>query len=1030
MAAVLLVAQCVGVQSHAGWQDLEVIQENAQPPHATMMTYPDVASALTMERGRSPWFRLLNGDWKFKWSPSVPERPQTFYRTDYDDADWDTIPVPSNWQIQGYGIPIYTNKKYPFEVDPPRIDPAVNSVGSYRSTFELPEAWAGRRTLIHFAGVNSCMTLWVNGERVGYSEGSRTPAEFDLTPFVKPGKNLLAVEVFRWGDGSYLEDQDFWRLAGIFRDVYFWSRAEAQIRDFKVKAELVNGYEDGKLTVSADLIGAETAQFELRDPEGAAIAHGAVSETKPLVLELPAVQAWSAERPHLYTGLLSLRDGNGFIEVVPVRIGFRTVEIKGRVLHANGVKIKLKGVNRHEIHPDTGHVVDRESMLRDIRLFKENNINAVRTAHYPNDPLWYALCDQYGIWVIDEANVESHGLRDDPERALAKDPAWREAHVDRVRRMVERDKNHPSIILWSYGNEAGIGPNFDACHDYLKAAHPEFLAHYADERREPIRASDVMSRMYGAPDWQFSYDGDMPFMLAEYAHAMGNSTGNMAEYWDENIYLNDHYAGAFVWDWMDQGIRQPVPDAFKDRVGTGPVEETFFAYGGWFEDPHGIYHDGNFCMNGLIAADWTPHPGLFTIKHVHRNIHLQPVDLPAGRFAARSWFDTVNLADVAEGEWFIEADGERMAGGVIPPLDLPARGERGLELPLPQIDPQPGVDYFLTVRFTANGAYSPLVAAGHELARQQFKLPVSDPVVKPRPEGEVILREEGDAVVVTAGGASLRFSRSKGQLVSYQVDGRELLHRGPVAEFWRAATDNDRPPYYPNPAAELWDTASTAMQLESSKVDPDGVLEFVFSYEGIRQTVRYTVQGDGAVEVASAYSLPPAPMGKGNRGRQLRTVYPLRIGMEWGIAPELDHVAWFGRGPLPTYADRAFEPVGRYRGTVDELWVDYSRPQENGNLSDVRWVELTDASGHGLRIQAIDEPLGIGARYYSRATMESVDYSFQMERSPAIHLNIDHRQAGVGGINSWGKEPLEKYKLREQNYRYAYTLSPVWGVQQ
>jgi beta-galactosidase len=549
--------------AYAGWQDLEVIQENAQPPHATMMTYPDTASALTMERGQSPWFRLLNGDWKFKWSPSVPERPAEFYRSDFDDAEWGTIPVPSNWQIEGHGIPIYTNRTYPFVVDPPRIDPAINSVGSYRRTFELPAAWDGRRTLIHFAGVNSAMTLWVNGQRVGYSEGSRTPAEFDITPYVEPGRNVLAVEVFRWGDGSYLEDQDFWRLAGIFRDVYLWSRAEAQIRDFKVKAELVNGYEDGKLTVSADLIGAEVAQFELRDPEGVPVTQGSFSEASPLVLDLPNVKAWSAERPHLYTGLLSLSDGEDVIEVVPVRIGFRTVEIKGRVLYANGVKIKLKGVNRHEIHPDTGQVVDRESMLRDIRMFKENNINAVRTAHYPNDPLWYALCDQYGIWVIDEANVESHGLRDDPERALAKDPAWREAHVDRVRRMVERDKNHPSIILWSYGNEAGIGPNFDACHAYLKSTHPEFLAHYADERREPIRASDVISRMYEYPDWQFSYDGDMPVMLAEYAHAMGNSTGNMAEYWEDNIYLNDHYAGAFVWDWMDQGIRQPVPDAFQ-----------------------------------------------------------------------------------------------------------------------------------------------------------------------------------------------------------------------------------------------------------------------------------------------------------------------------------------------------------------------------------------------------------------------------------------------------------------------------------
>ncbi|VGO13120.1 Beta-galactosidase [Pontiella desulfatans] len=507
----------------AGWQNLDIIQENTEAPHATMMTYPDAASALSFDRTQSPWFKLLNGAWKFKWSASFNDRPRGFQRLKYNDSDWGTIPVPSNWQLHGYGIPIYSNVRYPFEKNPPVIDPAINPVGSYRTTFELPAAWQGRKTLIHFDGVNSCFYLWINGQKVGYSEGSRTPAEFDITEYLKPGRNQLAVQVYRWCDGSYLEDQDFWRLSGIFRDVYLWSVADAHVRDFKIDAALVNNYRDGKLTVSADIVGAEQAQFVLLDKNRKSVAKGVVNNGDPLVLDIPTPLAWSAEQPNLYTALLSLEKDGKTVEVIPQRVGFRTSEIKGNVFYVNGVKLKLKGVNRHETHPDLGQVPDREAMLRDIRMFKENNINAVRTCHYPNDPAWYDLCDQYGIWVLDEANIETHAFGNNPKNKLANDPAWAAAHVDRVRRMAERDKNHPSIIIWSYGNEAGGGPNFDACRDYIKANHPERPTHYEGDKRPDNPSSDFFSRMYANQEWGLNYKGSKPLVLCEYTHAMGNS---------------------------------------------------------------------------------------------------------------------------------------------------------------------------------------------------------------------------------------------------------------------------------------------------------------------------------------------------------------------------------------------------------------------------------------------------------------------------------------------------------------------------
>ena len=722
-----------------------------------------------------------------------------------------------------------------------------------------------------------------------------------------------------------------------------------------------------------------------------------------------------------------MKKGRETIEVIPCRVGFRSVEIKGNVFTINGVAVKLKGVNRHEHHPDTGQVVDRESMLRDIKLYKENNINAVRTSHYANHPLWFELCDQYGILVMDEANIETHEYGNNPKNKLANDPAWKEAHVDRVRRMAERDKNHPCVVIWSHGNEAGMGPNFDACYAYYHKHHPERPVHYEGDKQKEPTSSDFVSRMYAGETWgkDAPASARKPMVWCEYTHAMGNSNGNLSEYWRHNIYKNDWHAGAFVWDWMDQGLRQAVPKEFRNRIGVGPVKKDFFAYGGWFEDEHGIYHNNNFCMNGLIAADWTPHPGLFAIKYAYRNIHVTPIDLKAGKFRVNNWFDTVNLDEVVTGSWVIEENGRRVASGDVPPLSIPAREEGSLALDLSSITPTPGAEYFLTLHFTATEGYSPLVEPGHELAFAQFKLPVQAakpaPTAKPAALGSLKLLESDVAATVRGSDFSVVFNKETGLMESYTVKGETLIKRGPKVDLWRAFTDNDEAPIKHGKYNKVWRDAVAQGRVKKCEINtlPSGavrvttVLELP-SVNSVSKTVA-TVYGNGEVDVDVGFAF-------GQSGKQK---YPHRIGTELMIPGDYENITWYGRGPSPTYIDRKFERIGLFSSTVDDEWVDYSRPQENGNKVDVRWIALTDDAGNGLLVAAESVPLSVGAKHYSIETMEACEYSFQMERSGDIFLNVDHKQLGVAGNNSWGATALEAYQLREKRATYSYRIRPI-----
>jgi beta-galactosidase len=986
-----------------------------------MMVYPSAALARQADRTKSPWFKLLNGDWKFHWVARPDQRPADFYRPDFNDAQWKPIPVPSSWQLQGYDYPIYTNILYPFQYDPknPRPPRDYNPVGSYRTTFEVPAGWKGRQVLLHFSGVDSAFYVWVNGHQAGYSEDSRTPAEFNITKYLKPGANLLAVEVYRYSDGSYLEDQDMWRMSGIFRDVYLWSVAGRHIRDFEVRTDLDAEYRDAVLKLSAEVTGNGSLTMELFDgaqrvapPRVVKVADGRAAAE----INIANPRKWTAETPFLYQLLLMLKDPAGrTVEVIPWRVGFREVEIRNARILVNGRPVLFKGVNRHEHSPDTGKYVPVDLMVKDILLMKQYNINAVRTSHYPNAPEWYELCDRYGLYVIDEGNIESHGYGNDPRNRLSNDPEWRTAHLDRVARMVERDKNHASVAIWSFGNESGDGPNVKAAYEWTKQRDPTRPFHYEGTTAHGGSNADINSFMYPPPEEMARLAAkrpEMPLLLCEYTHAMGNSNGGLKEYWDI-FYSDTNMRGAFVWDWVDQGIRQPVPAGYQARSG----KKTFLAYGGWWEDQRGLHNDNNFCMNGLVNADREPHPGLHAIKYVYRYLHARFED---GKLRVKNWFDFVNAKDVAEGLWEVKAEGETLASGRLPELDLAPGQERELAIALPAIEPAPGVEYWLNVSFVLK-ADTPYAKKGHEIAWEQFKLAEGPPRAF-QPSGELSIDEQGDEVRFAGRDFSVVLDQKAGAISGYTFRGTRLIERGPVPDFWRAPTDNDRGAWknlstaekkQPELDLEVWRGGWQAKSVEVKRLD-QGSAQATVSFEPA--IISYTIYGSGDIVVETTF-----------RPDEARRAMLPRFGTELVLAPGLEKITWYGRGPNETYADRSFERVGVYSGTVEGQWTEYSRPQENGNKVDVRWVTLVNGRGAGLRATGMPL-LSVAASHYTKKDVEDSDYSFKLQRRPEVYLNLDARQMGVGGIDSWSMNayPLAPYRIPSgQAMSFRYRLSPV-----
>ncbi len=1061
------------------WENEQVFHLNREPARASFVPFATVEQAKAGQVGTSPWFMSLSSEtaWRFHWVPRPEERPMDFWREDFNDAKWKTFPVPANWEVNGYGTPIYASSGYVFKIDPPRVtsEPPAdyttlqerNAVGSYRRTFEVPATWSGRRVFVHFGGVQSGFYVWVNGVRVGYSEGSRSPAEFDITAQVRPGKNLIAVEVYRFTDGSYLEDQDMWRFGGIQRDITLFSTAQARISDFTVRTDLDAAYKDGTLRIEPELAASAgqsltgwTVQAELFDAAGKPVLAQPLKqdavpilnrEFKPEILNertpqrgvrkfgwLEAAVAnpakWTAETPNLYRVVLTLRDDQGaVVEAVGCDVGFRKIEIKrGRFL-INGAPIKMRGVNRHELDPDRGQAVTLERMVQDIRLMKRANINAVRTCHYPDDPRWYELCDRYGLYVIDEADLETHGVRG----WLASQPAWAAAFLDRAVRLAERDKNHASVIMWSLGNEAGYGPNFAAMSAWLKDFDPTRPIHYEGAQGKPDPATvDVISRFYprtmdrylnpGVPAdstaerpenarWErlvelaTADDGERPVLTSEYAHVMGNALGNMQEYWTE-IYWHPRLLGGFIWEWADQGLRKTAADGTR-----------FIAYGGDFDDKPNL---GVFAIKGVVTADRVTTPKFDEVQKIYQPVHVLGTGLKLGdvrvRFTNR--YDHLNL-DTLEIRWTVRSDGAVVQSGVLPIVAAVPGKAPEVPVPVQPIEnPVAGADYWLEFEFYPRTTPA-WAEAPYALAREQLKLDVPTPAVSaraPGPMAPLALVEKGDELTVTGKIFALKFSRAAGTLVSLDYGHGELLApagggqpAGPILQAWRAPTDNDKG--FGKWLAREWTQAGLdklVRTVESFKVTQPSAdtvrIETVATSTAAKGSFKHqavwTVHGNGVVELANEFTpageLPPLP----------------RIGVVLRAGAGLENFRWYGRGPGENYVDRKSSTfMGLWSGTVTGQYVPYVRPQETGNKEDVRWLTLTDADGRGLMVVAEGEPMAVSALHYSSADLTGLRHAHQLKARPEVVLSLDARQCGLGN-SSCGPGVLEKYAVPVQPY--------------
>ena len=1050
------------------WQNTELTGVNNLAPHATMVICPDAETARTIgpvsnvEREKSPFYRSLNGDWKYHYASTHAARVPDFWLQGFNDSSWSTIPVPANVEIQGHGIPIYVNIKYPWawktKPTPPIVpeDDPNNTVNCYRRTFTVPQDWDGRRVLITFDGVNSMFYLWINGQKVGMGKDSRTPVEFDITPYLQKGENLIAVENFRWCEASYLEDQDFWRLSGIFRDVYLWSPPDLHIRDFQVNTELDAEYRDAQLSLNVKVQNAggsdavASVEATLLEADGHTIAAPSMTvktaaageaEAK-LSVEVKNPLKWSAETPNLYKLLITLKNEAGkVLEVIPANIGFRKVEIKDGNLLVNGRRVLIKGVNRHEHDPDLGQVLTRERMLQDIRVMKQHNINTVRNSHYPCVPAWYALCDEYGLYVIDEANIESHGMGYGPE-SLAKHPEWAAAHMDRTVRMLERSKNHASIIIWSLGNEGGDGPNFEATSAWVKQRDASRPVHY--EQAKELPHTDIVCPMYAYPDRLKTYSSKpqtRPYILCEYQHAMGNSNGGMWEYWNL-IYSQPYLQGGSIWDWVDQGLRQSQNRPNQDRFWpVKPGEPTFMSYGGDF-GPKDVPSDDNFCCNGLVSPDREPKPGLLEVKHVYQFIHCKPADLAARQVEVKNWYDFTNLKDIATLEWRLTGDGHLLQSGTMDAPNLAPYATTMLTMPLKPFAPAPGVEYFLELSFRLKDDM-PWAKRGHELAWDQFKLPDAAPaeVAKADSFPKLQIEQTDSQAVIRGRDFVVTFDKKAGALASWKANGVELVESPLRPDFWRAPIDNERGRLMQldhikdahvlesdnykhlknQPKTQgIWRDAHKDSVLEALeiKVIADHQISVIVrhtlpSVQASWQTT-YCVFGNGEIGVAAQFDA---------KANELPSIP--RLGMQMVMPAGFDRIEWFGPGEHETYCDRKDAKFGRYAGSVrDQLCKLYVEPGETGNKVEVRWMTLTNQQGAGLL--AVGEPLmSVNALHHTTDDLQIAKHPYQLPKRDITVVNLDWMSQGVGGDNSWGAWPHKPYLIPAESKGYSFRLIPI-----
>jgi beta-galactosidase len=1020
--------------SRNDWENPGVFQINREPARASFLPYADEASAIRDNYASSPWYFSLNGKWKFSWAPTPDERPKDFYKTAFNTINWKEISVPSNWELNGYGIPIYTNITYPFERNPPFINHSDNPVGSYKKDFDLPENWKNRHIFLHFEAGTSAMYIWVNGEKVGYVENTKSPAEFDISKYVKAGKNNLAVEVYRWSDGSYLEDQDFWRLSGIDRNVYLYSTNDIRISDFFAKPDLDSNYKNGSLNVEVNLknltstaVNNQKLEAKLVDAAGRNIFtkalnvnfEGNKTQTINFSQNVSSPKLWSSEAPNLYTLLLTLKNENGgIIETVSTEIGFRKVELKGGQLLVNGVRIMVHGVNIHEHNPVTGHYQDEATMMKDIKLMKQLNINSVRCSHYPNNILWVKLCNKYGIFLVDEANIESHGMGVEGQPIIWMNPKtnpgylpeWHAAHMDRIYSLVERDKNAPSVILWSLGNESANGPVFHDAYKWIKKRDNTRLVQF--EQAKENENTDVICPMYPTIAYMKEYaarkEVTRPYIMCEYSHAMGNSNGNFQEYWDI-IRGSKNMQGGFIWDWVDQGFKM------KDEAG-----REYWAYGGDMGSQN-YTNDENFCHNGLVWPDRTPHPGAFEVKKVYQDILFEGVDVKNGVIKIINDFGFTNL-NTYNFKYQVLENGKIIKDGTID-VALNPKSEKQFKINLPKLTSKQGTEYLLNVfAYTKTG--SELLPQNFEIAREQFVIESDNYFAKPefiKPSSNVT--EEKNEFVLSAGNVVVKISKKTGLISNYTLNGEEYFKQYPEPNFWRAPTDNDFGNKMPV-KANVWRTAGNNRTLENIQVIKENERSYVVAKMKLNDvfseyTIKYALSNDGALEILPSYK----------KGNNTLPDMP-RFGMIFSLKNTLENLDYYGRGPWENYSDRNTSSLkGIYQSKVADQYVPYTRPQENGYKTDVRWFELSNNGGKGLEIKGL-QPLGMSTlnNYpsdFDAGLTKNNRHSSDITPRQEVVVCVDLAQRGLGGDNSWGELPHEQYLLKQNEYSFGFIIKPI-----
>ncbi|MGC4102603.1 beta-galactosidase, LacZ type [Ferruginibacter sp.] len=1019
----------IAQSSNNDWENPELFEWNKEAPHADMMLFANKQDVVTDEYNNSPYYKSLNGNWKFTYVAKYADRLKDFYSTSVNESSWSDIAVPSNWELKGFGIPVYTNITYPFPKNPPFIG-ENNPVGTYRKQFTVPDNWDNNEVILHFGSISGCAFIYVNGQKVGMTKAAKTAAEFDITKYLVKGNNLLAVQVFRWHDGSYLEDQDFWRLSGIERDVFLFAMPKLTVWDFFLKAGLDDQYKNGLFNADINLRQftngtnqSGTVTVELLDKTGKKI----FSQQKKYAAgaELPALSfsgkinnplKWSAESPELYDCIITLDNGNTAAVYTGAKVGFRRVEIKNAQLLVNGVAVYVHGVNRHEHDDVLGHVPTKELITKDMQLMKQFNINAIRLSHYPNDPLLYKLADRYGLYIVDEANIESHGMGAefqawfDKTKHVAYLPQWAAAHLDRHKRMLERDKNHPSVIIWSLGNECGNGPVFHDAYKWIKQRDNSRPVQF--EQAGEDWNTDIVCPMYPRVNDMKRYAADTakkrPYIMCEYAHAMGNSNGNFREYWDI-IRSSKHMQGGFIWDWVDQGI--------KTTDGNG---KTFWAYGGDLGSFY-LQNDENGVADGLLSSDRTPDPGIYEVKKGYQDILFSLKDTANAVLTVKNMF-AFTVLDLYDFKYSIIKNGAVVYTGTFAVNAKPGE-QKDIKLNIPADKLNGGGEYFLNLSANISPKNATaLLAAGHEVAADQFKLSGDYFAATAKTTGTLTVQKNADRVSFQSGNISGEIDLKQGTVRNYRSKNGLQVNRLPEPYFWRAPTDNDFGNGMPSNMG-IWRNAHQNRKLKNITVgeqNSEGVLvkaEYELTGIAVPYSIEYLIQNDGSIRITAAIDMT---------GRDLPELP--RFGMRMQLPSMFDSLQYYGRGPWENYSDRneaAF--VGTYSGNVKEQYYrGYIRPQESGYKTDARWFSVTNNAGKGLYVQGL-QPICFSATNHS---VESLDpgltkkqqHPTDLTPDNTTYLHIDLKQRGVGGDDSWGALPHIQYRLLDKKYSYSFII--------